>query len=380
MADRGQLKILRQGAQPWNDLRGKLHKRPDLSNADLSKAYLSGTNLGGAELTAANLSKADLRHANLSGADLSGADLSGSNLSGADLSGANVSNANLKKANFRAANLKGANFSKANLSGGNFLQASLTDANFIRAILIEANLKEVNLEGANFSGADLSGAKVGWTIFANTDLSMVTGLDTLVHIGPSSVGIDTLYLSQCSFPDSFLRGCGVPDGFLEYLPALLAAVQPIQFYSCFISYSHQDEDFAKRLHSRMRDERLRVWYALENIQGGQKLHEQIFRAIQVHEKLLLVLSNHSMQSEWVETEIRRARKIEREENRRKLFPIRLIDFEAIQDWECFDADSGKDLAIELREYYMPDFSNWKDHDAFEEEFAKLLRDLKATET
>ena len=37
------------------------------------------------------------------------------------------------------------------------------------------------------------------------------------------------------------------------------------------------------------------------------------------------------------------------------------------------------LAVELREYYIPDFSNWKDHDAFEAEFGKLLRDLKAEE-
>jgi hypothetical protein len=68
-----------------------------------------------------------------------------------------------------------------------------------------------------------------------------------------------------------------------------------------------------------------------------------------------------------------------QENRRKLFPIRLVKFEAIQEWECFDADSGKDLATELREFYIPDFSNWKDQDAFEKEFAKLQRDLKATE-
>jgi len=130
----------------------------------------------------------------------------------------------------------------------------------------------------------------------------------------------------------------------------------------------------------MRSENLRVWYAPEDMKGGRKLHEEIFRAIQVHDKLLLVLSEHSMKSEWVTTEIRGARRVEREEKRRKLFPIRLVNFETIQKWECFDADSGKGLAVELREYYIPDFSNWKDHDAFEREFAKLLRDLRATET
>ena len=84
-------------------------------------------------------------------------------------------------------------------------------------------------------------------------------------------------------------------------------------------------------------------------------------------------------SEWVATEIRRARKAERQEKRRKLFPIRLVDFEAIRDWQCFDADVGKDSAVEIREYFIPDFSNWKDHDSFEAAFARLLNDLKAEE-
>lgn len=44
-----------------------------------------------------------------------------------------------------------------------------------------------------------------------------------------------------------------------------------------------------------------------------------------------------------------------------------------------DTDSGKDLAVGLREYYIPDFSDWKDHDTCETKFAKLLRDLRATE-
>lgn len=150
-------------------------------------------------------------------------------------------------------------------------------------------------------------------------------------------------------------------------------------YSCFISYSTKDEDFAKRLHSRMRDEGLRVWYSPEDIKGGQKLVEQIDQAIRVYEKLLLVLSPNSMNSEWVKTEIRKTRKIEIKEGQRKLFPIRLVDFEVIRDWECFDADSGKDLGVEIREYFIPDFTDWKDHDAFEKGFDRLLNDLKAEE-
>jgi hypothetical protein len=97
----------------------------------------------------------------------------------------------------------------------------------------------------------------------------------------------------------------------------------------------------------------------------------------VHDKLLLVLSANSIGSEWVATEIRRARKAEVAEKRRKLFPIRLVPFEDIRRWACFDADIGKDMAVEIREYFIPDFTNWKDQDAFEAGFARLLDDLKA---
>jgi hypothetical protein len=83
-----------------------------------------------------------------------------------------------------------------------------------------------------------------------------------------------------------------------------------------------------------------------------------------------------MNSEWFKTEVREARKAELRDKQRKLFPIRLVDFETVREWQCFDADIGKDLATEIREYFIPDFSNWKDHDAFEAAFARLLEDLK----
>ncbi len=116
------------------------------------------------------------------------------------------------------------------------------------------------------------------------------------------------------------------------------------------------------------------------MQGGKKLNEQISSAVGERDKLLLVLSPDSMNSNWVETEIRKARNAEREEGKRKLFPIRLVDMPTIRKWECFDADHGKDLGVEVREYFIPDFSNWKDHDSFEASFTRLLNDLKAEES
>ena len=238
-------------------------------------------------------------------------------------------------------------------------------------------LDGADLREASLVGADLDRARCRRTNFADVDLSEIKGLESIHHDGPSTVGIDTLFRSQGKIPEAFLRGCGVPDVLITHLPSLIGAMSPIQFSSYFIRYSTKDEEFAQRLHSRLCDEGLRVWFAPEDVPGGKKLHEPSDEAIRVFDKLLLVLSPNSLNSAWVKTEIRQARKIEIQEGQRKLFPIRLVDFETLRDWECFDADSGKDLGVEVREYFIPDFSQWTDHDAFEKSFARLLKDLKA---
>jgi hypothetical protein len=89
------------------------------------------------------------------------------------------------------------------------------------------------------------------------------------------------------------------------------------------------------------------------------------------------LSPHSMNSEWVKTEIAKGRKREIQEKKKVLFPVRLVPFKVIQEWECFDADMGKDSAREIREYFIPDFSDWKDPAQYKVAFDRLLSDLKA---
>jgi len=64
------------------------------------------------------------------------------------------------------------------------------------------------------------------------------------------------------------------------------------------------------MHARMRAANMRVWFAPEDLKGRKKLHEQLFEAIQFNDRLLVVLSAHSIQSEWVLTEIRKARETE----------------------------------------------------------------------
>ena len=38
---------------------------------------------------------------------------------------------------------------------------------------------------------------------------------------------------------------------------------------------------------------------------------------------------------------------------------------------------GKIRRARYAEYFIPDFSNWKDHDSYQKPFTKLVADLKA---
>ena len=131
-------------------------------------------------------------------------------------------------------------------------------------------------------------------MFGNNDLSEVKGLDCVVHHRSSIIGIDTIYRSHGKIPLAFLRGAGVPDNFIEYMGSLTG--KALEFYSCFISYSTKDQEFATRLHADLQDKGVRCWFAPHDIQAGKKIHEQIDEAIRRYERLLLILSTGSMKS------------------------------------------------------------------------------------
>jgi hypothetical protein len=79
-------------------------------------------------------------------------------------------------------------------------------------------------------------------------------------------------------------------------------------------------------------------------------------------------------------EIRRAHKSDVRDKRRKLSPNRRMDYEVLEQLESFYADLSDDLAKEIRESFIPNFSNWKDHDSFEKAIARLLKALKAEDS
>jgi hypothetical protein len=217
------------------------------------------------------------------------------------------------------------------------------------------------------NGADFTTSMMSDTTLADIDLSEAKGLETVRHHSPSAISIDTLYKSAGKIPESFLRGCGVPEDFIIYLRSL--TVQLIQFYSCFISYSSKDHPFAERLYADLQNKGVRCWFAPEDLKIGDKIRDRIDESIRLRDKLLLILSENSIASEWVEHEVESALEEERRTGRTILFPIRLDDavMESNKAW----------AALIRRTRHIGDFTRWKDHDSYQKAFERLLRDLKA---
>jgi hypothetical protein len=252
------------------------------------------------------------------------------------------------------------------------MRADLRRADLHGANLRRANLIQADLRGATLHGAKLNKARCSGTAFASVDLSEVQGLDVINHWGPSTIGVDTLFHSKGKIPEVFLRGCGVPDALIEYLPSLIGSMEPIQFYSCFISYSSKNRDFAERLHADLQAKGVRCWFDQEDLKVGEKFRQHIDQAIRVHDKLMVVLSEQSIASNWVEAEVEAALDRERREKRTVLFPIRLDD--AIEETPVAWASHIR------RTRHIGDFVGWKQHDAYQTAFARLLSDLRASES
>src|SRR5262249_26973615 len=138
-------------------------------------------------------------------------------------------------------------------------------------------------------------------------------------------GTDTILRSEGDIPEVFLRGAGLDDTFLSYVLSL--AKKPIQYYSCFLSYSNKDQDVVDRLYADPQSGNVRCWYARHELKPGDYYRYRIDESIRVYDKLVLVLSEHSIKSQWVEEEVEAA--LKREESmdmtEQVLFPLRLDD-------------------------------------------------------
>jgi uncharacterized protein YjbI with pentapeptide repeats len=379
-------------------LAGANMRGANLTDAKFVRAHMTATNLSGAVLIRSDLTTADLTDAtavdaNLTDANLTEATLAGASLMNANLRGGNLANANVRRANLHGANLSDASLTNADVTGVDLGTANLRGSNLASADLTDADLTEVNLTDASLNGTDLTRARLGWTVLGGVDLRGVVGLTSVIHHGPSTVGVDTLYESRGHIPTTFLRGCGLADHvsapFRDPHSDTPASADDSPVFSCFIAYGDADRTFAERLHdSLFADHRTSCWLADHPdspvdhpASADVRLTEPADRALRMADVVLLVCSEAVLRgprgAEWVDREISRA--LQREERlwreRRQsvnlLIPVDL-------DGHLFSPACTYHRGGDLRYRVAHQFASWNtDPENYSSALARLVLALRA---
>jgi hypothetical protein len=139
------------------------------------------------------------------------------------------------------------------------------------------------------------------------------------------------------------------------------------YYSCFLSYSAQDTGFVRKLVSDLSNAGVDCWLDTKDISAGAPIEREIRRGLSRQDKLLLVLSQSSARSRWVESELRLALSLERERGSEVIFPLRLDD-------SVFSSPSPL-LANLAKTRHISDFEGWQDEDEYHRRLRHLVRDL-----
>lgn len=315
--------------------------------------------------------------------------------------------------NLRDANLRDATFVDVPewvWAEEGLLKTDPTDLILNRADLTQADLRDVNfsgqggtrvflygaiLDGTSLAGADLSGALMRSTVLADLDLREVKGLEKIHHSGPSHVTTGTLSKSEGGIPTAFLRGCGLSDWEIEmtklycadrtageitdliYRLSFARGTRAIQFYSCFISYSHTDKQFARRVYDHLQKRGVRCWLDEKQLRPGHDIYEEIDRGIQLRDKVLLCCSKQSLTSWWVDSEIgatlEKEQRLTKQQGRKVLaiIPLNLDGYLFSSEWH-----SG--YQHQIRRRVAADFTGWDiAPEKFESEMEKVIAALVA---
>jgi uncharacterized protein YjbI with pentapeptide repeats len=343
MADPEALEMLGRGAAAWDEW------QPRQTVTDLTHAQLSGS----------DFSRYEFINVDFSGSDLAETSFNGTSGSEVRFNGCDLAHSSFEDAHFVSAVFTNTDLRHASLSFSSFRFSEFSNVNLAEAGLFDTFFGRSTLNDVQFATAGMAG-----TVFANCTITRPLGLASANHSGRSSVDISTLLTTD--FPESFLRGIGLPDTFITYLDSLKN--NPIEYYSCFLSYSSKDDDFARRLYNDLQARGIRTWFAPEDLKIGDRFRVRIDESIRVHDKLVLILSENSIASDWVETEVEAALERERRDKRGVLFPI-AIDETGFSSDEPWAADIR-------RKRHIGDFRKWKSHDDYTAAFERLVRDLK----
>jgi hypothetical protein len=134
----------------------------------------------------------------------------------------------------------------------------------------------------------------------------------------------------------------------------------------FISHSQKDGVFVKRLHADLQRNGVRCW-SLPYDGSYSVSHSGFGKIARDYDKIIHVLSEHSLSSNWFRVEVKVALDTEKNEEQQVLFPV------------CLDTaylESKHQWAIDLRQtHHIYDFTHWKKDEEYREGLDQLLDDV-----
>ncbi|HEV2755511.1 MAG TPA: toll/interleukin-1 receptor domain-containing protein [Actinomycetota bacterium] len=350
---------------------------PDLTAEEVVAEYTNG--------------RRDFSRLNLEGLCLSFDELDDVSFGYSSLVGAEFTGFRLRQVSFRDADCTGATIDVAFVDGANFLGASLAEARLTDAIVVggffadteceRASMRGVDFlrttfDGAVLAGVDFDGATIGHSSFIDVDVGPLCSAPSLNHAGPCTIDVRTVMRSYRHHGlKTFMIKCGVPEIFAEYMIEVAKAVGGqgvskllqstfVRFggrdegfaisdlmQSTFISYGGPDEDFARRLYEALRGHGVGTFFFPETAKVGERIGDEVFNALQRHDRMILVCSRASLDRPGVLNEIQETLDREaRDGGATYLIPVMLDDY-LLDEW----SDIQPVLATRVKSRVAADF-------------------------
>jgi uncharacterized protein YjbI with pentapeptide repeats len=295
------VKLLTSNAAPWNNFKRKQADSIIWYETDTRSFWLPGyiIDLRNIDLPNADLTDRDLSNIDFSGSNLSGSNFSRSRLDSMDIKGTftgytSLTDCNLRRTKWEPSKLhyvraNNADFSHAEFNGATLEHCQFQNAKFTKAFIAAA------FDGSDIRGADFTGSHIFASSFFNVDLSVAKNLNSASYHGDSRIDYQTIKLSQ-SVPTPLLAACGVAHFHIPFIDAI--SKNSAKHPSCFISYSVKDDKFIERFRNQLANNGVRSWFAPRDLPFGASTRDVIESQIRSHDRLIVVLSKSSLQSQW----------------------------------------------------------------------------------
>lgn len=179
---------------------------------------------------------------------------------------------------------------------------------------------------------------------------------------------DERHLSRLKQCDNMFSMCPITNRMIRRYAAYKADLELAETVkpTVFISHSSKDANLVRMLRSDLEKAGFTCFVAPDFLKGGDHVLQAIFDAIDGSDKFLLIVSENSSDSRWVQNEVEEAVRLENVQGRDILVPIQTDDSE----------NTSKLAWIKLaKSRQLVDFRRWRDAVSYQEALERLLEAL-----